>query len=108
MSLTASICHHSNRLVQVRVAMRDAELFSLSLRCVQSPHYAQCHRPSQTCAAAWGAHYSEIPCATDAACKVYGTCGKVGAVCGKGAEKEEERVCTTPSGPEPGPLCGWF
>ena len=97
----------SNRKVQVRVAMRDAELFSLSFRCVQQPHYAQCGRVGISCAGAWGAHYSEIPCASDAGCAVFGYCGGVGAVCGN-SSGGNERVCTTPTGPEPGPLCGWF
>jgi hypothetical protein len=28
--------------VQIRVSMRDAELFSLTFGCTQQPHYTQC------------------------------------------------------------------
>lgn len=119
----------SGRNVRVRVAMRDAELFSLSMGCVQSPKYTQCYRANMTsCAAAWGPHYSTIPCVSDAECRGYGTCGDVLAACvrqsnaSQGQEAQhrvgsstsvapaprDESVCVVQTGPEPGPLCGWF
>lgn len=116
----------SGRDVRVRVAMRDAELFSLSMGCVQQPKYTQCHRTGATsCAAAWGPHYSTIPCVSDAECRGYGTCGNVLAACVRQSNVQEtqhadgttpaaastssnERVCVVKTGPEPGPLCGWF
>lgn len=107
--------------VHVRVAMRDAELFSISMGCVQTPKYSQCHRAGSTsCAAAWGPRYSTVPCVSDVECKAYGTCGGVAAVCARhrnGHEGQHEtgtanfssgRVCIVQSGSEPGPLCGWF
>ena len=36
--------------------MRDAELFSLTMGCVQHAKYSQCHR-APNCSVAWGAHY---------------------------------------------------
>ena len=97
----------SGREVQVRVAMRDAELFSLSFRCTQRSHYTQCHRAGASCAEAWGPHYATIPCSADAECRAFGTCGGVMANCGV-ASASGERVCVTESGAEPGSLCGWF
>ena len=94
--------------VRVRVAMRDAELFSLSMGCVQKPKYAQCHWAAN-CSAAWGAHYQTIPCGSDAECRAFGTCGGVLSECVEvGAVGGSERVCVVGNGSEPGPLCGWF
>lgn len=114
----------SGRELRVRVAMRDAELFSLSMGCVQAPKYSQCHRAGATsCAAAWGSHYSTIPCVSDAECSGYGTCAGVAATCvqqrnvhdaqdangtANVAASSTERICVVQTGSEPGPLCGWF
>lgn len=52
--------------MQVRVAMRDAELFSLSFACTQRPHYVNClwrHAPAghpKDCSA-FGSLYKTIP-----------------------------------------------
>ena len=112
--------------------MRDAELFSLTMGCVQHAKYSQCHR-APNCSAAWGAHYDTIPCSSDLHCAAFGaprgcalkdsstvfpekreiparvvqagTCANHSARCG---EAGGERVCVVPDGNEPGPLCGWF
>ena len=52
--------------------MRDAELFSLTMGCVQHAKYSQCHR-APNCSAAWGAHYDTIPCSSDLHCAAFGT-----------------------------------
>ena len=52
--------------------MRDAELFSLTMGCVQHAKYSQCHR-APNCSVAWGAHYDTIPCGSDLHCAAFGT-----------------------------------
>jgi hypothetical protein len=100
----------SGQKLQVRVAMRDAELFSLSMGCTQTALYTQCARKGSTCSAFWGSHYNTIPCTSDVYCEAWGTCGGVTAKCAEisSASGVGERVCVVPSGSEPGPLCGWF
>jgi hypothetical protein len=100
----------SGQAVQVRVAMRDAELFSLSVGCTQRPHSTQCHRAGASGCSTWGAHYATIPCETDAQCRAFGTCGGVLPRCAEvpSAVGVGERVCVITGGGEPGPICGWF
>ena len=99
----------STATLQIRVALRDAELFSLSVGCTQQPHYTQCHR-GPNCSAAWGRHYNTIPCKADGHCEALGTCAGVVARCvdvpSTGADTE--RVCAVINGTEQGPVCGWF
>jgi hypothetical protein len=94
-----------------------AELFSLTFGCTQRPHYTQCHRAPDC--AAWGLHYSTIPCSTDFECMSFGTCGgvvpmcrsanSVGGVAGDGTSNSTtDKVCVVESGNEPGPVCGWY
>ena len=45
---TRVLTRWSTQQVQVRVAMRDAELFSLSMGCTQRPHYTQCAKGRRT------------------------------------------------------------
>ena len=94
----------SGQQVQIRVAIRDAELFSLSLGCTQRPHWTQCQWRAASCAAL-GAHYHTIPCSSDEQCSGLGSCGNVFASC---ANASGERVCLVESGGEPGALCGWY
>eukprot|EP01052_Picozoa_sp_SAG31_P045880 SAG31_NODE_8555_length_1431_cov_1.148649_2_plen_160_part_01 len=67
----------SGQRVHVRVAIRDAELFSLSFACTQRPHYVHClwrHAPvghAKDCAA-FGSHYKTIPCSLDKHCRGFG------------------------------------
>ena len=100
--------------VQVRVAMRDAELFSLSFACTQRPHYLNClwrHAPAghaKDCSA-FGSHYKTIPCSSDKHCRGFGTCGGIEARCTNSTPvATAERVCAVGAGPEQGPLCGWY
>eukprot|EP01051_Picozoa_sp_SAG22_P005984 SAG22_NODE_375_length_11547_cov_12.885657_3_plen_198_part_00 len=99
----------SGQRVEVRVAMRDAELFSLSFGCTQRPHYVQCLWKHKDCAA-FGPHYKTIPCSSDRHCRGLGTCGGVGARCANSSiiAATAERVCTVEGGAEAGPLCGWY
>ena len=105
---------YSGQRVQIRVAMRDAELFSLSFACTQRPHYTFClwrHAPAgrATDCAAFGPHYKTIPCSSDSECRGYGTCGGVEARCTNSTPTAAaERVCVVVDGPEKGPLCGWY
>jgi hypothetical protein len=108
---TRTLTRWSGQQVEVTVAMRDAELFSLAFGCVQRPLYTQCAKPgAPSCAAAWGTGYATIPCATDAYCRGLGTCGGHEAVCRapQGLVAGGERVCTVFDGAEPGPVCGRF
>jgi hypothetical protein len=104
----------SGQRVQVRVAMRDAELFSLSFACTQRPHYVNClwrHAPAghaKDCSA-FGSHYKTIPCSSDKYCRGFGTCGGIEARCTNSTPAATaERVCAVEAGPEKGPLCGWY
>ena len=56
----AVLTEWSGQAVQVRVAMRDAELFSLSVGCTQRPHYTRCHRAGASGCSTWGAHYAAM------------------------------------------------
>ena len=101
--------------VQIRVSMRDAELFSLTFGCTQRPHYTECQWQHPSCEAIGTGHYRTIPCSTDAQCYGLGTCGGVFAVCrevvswqGIGASAEGERVCMVETGGEKGAMCGWY
>jgi hypothetical protein len=95
----------SGQRLQIRVYMRDVELFSLTMGCTQRPHYTQCQWKHKDCSA-FGTHYHTVPCWTDAQCHL-GTCGNVAATCTKNATMESG-VCSVGSGGEMGPLCGWY
>lgn len=104
----------SGQRVQIRVAMRDAELFSLSFACTQRPHYVNClwrHAPAghaKDCGA-FGSHHKTIPCSSDKHCRGFGTCGGIEARCTNSTSTATaERVCAVEAGPEQGPLCGWY
>ena len=105
---TRVLTRFSEQDVQIRVAMRDAELFSLSMGCVQRARYPNCWR-APGCEF-WGAGYRTIPCWTDEECRQFGTCSNVLPRCSIkfGNQSHGERVCATESGGEQGPLCGWF
>ena len=105
--------------VQIRVSMRDAELFSLTFGCTQQPHYTQCQWKHPSCDTIGTGHYRTIPCSSDAQCHGFGTCGDVFAVCreenvtvsrrGMGASGGQgERVCMVETGGEKGAMCGWY
>ena len=99
----------SGQHVQIRVYLRDAELFSLSMGCTQRPHYMQCQWKHTDCSA-FGTHYHTVPCWTDAQCHL-GTCGNVAATCQKKINNNTataESVCVVESGGETGPICGWY
>ena len=97
--------------VQIRVSMRDAELFSLTFGCTQQPHYTECQWKHPSCDAIGTGHYRTIPCSSDAQCHGLGTCGDVFAVCredGIGASDQGERICMVETGGEKGAMCGWY
>ena len=99
----------SKQRLQIRVALRDAELFSLSVGCTQQPHYTQCRGRDNNCSN-WGVHYQTIPCGSDAYCRTFGTCANVLSRCveSSSAGGVSEHVCVVTNGTEPGPVCGWF
>jgi hypothetical protein len=108
---TRVLTRFSEQEVQIRVAMRDAELFSLSMGCVQRARYPNCWRAAAAGGCAfWGGGYDTIPCSSDEDCRQFGTCGNVLPRCSTKFSNESrgERVCATESGSEQGPLCGWF
>jgi hypothetical protein len=98
--------------VQIRVQLRDAELFSLTFGCTQRPHYTQCQWKHASCDAIGTGHYRTIPCDSDAQCHGFGTCGDVFANCvahrGTGTGDQGERVCMVETGGEQGAMCGWY
>ena len=105
---TRVMTRFSGQDVQIRVAMRDTELFSLTFGCVQRARSPNCWK-APGCAAAWGEGYATIPCDTDFECHQWGYCGNTLASCSTkfGNASHGERVCAVESGAEQGPLCGW-
>ena len=105
---TRVLTRFSGEDVQVRVALRDAELFSLTFGCVQRSRYAQCWK--QPGCEAWGVGYATVPCETDEECTQFGSCGDVLSKCSSkfANVSHGERVCAIESGDEQGPVCGQF
>ena len=96
---STGLTRFSGGSVQVKVAMRDARLFSLSVGCERTPITTRClDGRDGSCATAFGAEYNTVPCERHADCAVYGPCsnsplGGVLPVC-----DEASQLCVVPSG----------
>ena len=94
-----AVTRFSGGSVQVKVAMRDARLFSLSVGCERTPITTRClDGRDGSCATAFGAEYNTVPCERHADCAVYGPCsnsplGGLLPVC-----DEASQLCVVPSG----------
>ena len=94
------------KTVQLHVAMADAKLFSLDIRCVDRPIYVVCAaqfaQQNASCASYPNASYSPIPCQSQADCDALdATCGGVRPTC-------VDKVCRIGSGDRQGDMCGAY